>query len=964
MARGKTIRLTSLALANALLPVALLVFAVGFFPYKPLLPGLATFEDDRENGGWAGGRLEPVFDRVIFMVVDALRSDFVYGHNSGFHFTQKYEQDMIHGRESDTDVPCSLIRDGAAIPFTAHASPPTVTMPRIKALTTGSVPSFADLIFNLDESGSGANLATQDTWLAQIKAKGGKLVFFGDDTWLRLFPNDFFERADGTSSFFVSDFTEVDHNVTRHVPAELESDDWSAMIMHYLGLDHIGHKTGPQGPNMLPKQEEMDGIVKSIYEAMESQPHLAKSLLVLAGDHGMNAGGNHGGSGPGETEPALLFASPKFKERKNPTTYECPTSPKEGTEFHYYRKVQQSDIVPTLAGLLGMPISKNSLGVFIGELAEAWSDASRKAQIMYQNARQISKIVEAAYGADAYSTAVEKWSTCLRKDPSAGDCGIPDDQLSALAKRWSSTTLTMSGGSEARHGDMSQEAAAFLTVAQDILSSAASSYDVPRMVLGMLICGIALVMTLVSLPAVWPPSTAGSFFAITCFLYGIMMFASSYVEEEQHFWYWLTPAWVALLTAENVIRSRQRSEKLACFTSGLVILAVHRIAIRCNQTGQKHAGEPDIVHTFFPEHHLLMWLLILATYGYTCWMVAGRTFLDLVPGEVAALSAIVLAIPAVVFKLNFTHADAPELVQDLALQIRVWTAPFSLVSQAQVSFAVLLLAALTVSAMAVSLARGTELARKDGPAVNVTLAERLHHLLTLFLITQSRATNIPLFLGFALQSRALHQLLHSATHTDTEIVPRRSAAIPIPELATTALLLSHTYFFCEGGSNSISSVDLSNAYNGVGDYNVAAVGLLLFASNWNGPIWWCSVAVLMTFSRPSQAIDDSRTKTNGSRSWVNQERSKLRQDASATKPSSPSSAQDTNLWLWYVSCMTAFVAAGLLAVMTACTLLRTHLFIWTVFSPKYLYAMAWCIGWHLLVNIGFGGALRGLGSIA
>lgn len=81
-------------------------------------------------------------------------------------------------------------------------------MPRVKALTTGSVPSFADLIFNLDESGSGSTLATQDTWLAQIKAKGGKLVFYGDDTWLRLFPSNgsegFFERADGTSSFFVS----------------------------------------------------------------------------------------------------------------------------------------------------------------------------------------------------------------------------------------------------------------------------------------------------------------------------------------------------------------------------------------------------------------------------------------------------------------------------------------------------------------------------------------------------------------------------------------------------------------------------------------------------------------------------------------------------------------------------------------------------------------------------------------
>jgi ethanolaminephosphotransferase len=99
----------------------------------------------------------------------------------------------------------SLIRTGAAVPFTAHATPPTVTMPRIKALTTGSVPSFLDLILNFAESDTSSSLSSQDTWLAQIAARGGPLVFFGDDTWLKLFPADgFFRRADGTSSFFVS----------------------------------------------------------------------------------------------------------------------------------------------------------------------------------------------------------------------------------------------------------------------------------------------------------------------------------------------------------------------------------------------------------------------------------------------------------------------------------------------------------------------------------------------------------------------------------------------------------------------------------------------------------------------------------------------------------------------------------------------------------------------------------------
>lgn len=98
----------------------------------------------------------------------------------------------------------SLIRDGSAIPFTANARSPTVTMPRIKAITTGSIPSFVDLILNINEADTSSMLAAQDTWLSQLKAKDtGKLVMYGDDTWLKLFP-DTFDRHDGTSSFFVA----------------------------------------------------------------------------------------------------------------------------------------------------------------------------------------------------------------------------------------------------------------------------------------------------------------------------------------------------------------------------------------------------------------------------------------------------------------------------------------------------------------------------------------------------------------------------------------------------------------------------------------------------------------------------------------------------------------------------------------------------------------------------------------
>jgi ethanolaminephosphotransferase len=58
-----------LLVANLLIPVAILIFATGFFPYKPLLPGLATYDSVSEYGEPP----EAKFDRIVFMVIDALR---------------------------------------------------------------------------------------------------------------------------------------------------------------------------------------------------------------------------------------------------------------------------------------------------------------------------------------------------------------------------------------------------------------------------------------------------------------------------------------------------------------------------------------------------------------------------------------------------------------------------------------------------------------------------------------------------------------------------------------------------------------------------------------------------------------------------------------------------------------------------------------------------------------------------
>jgi ethanolamine phosphate transferase 2 subunit G len=182
-------------------------------------------------------------------------------------------------------------------------------------------------------------------------------------------------------------------------------------------------------------------------------------------------------------------------------------------------------------------------------------------------------------------------------------------------------------------------------------------------------------------------------------------------------------------------------------------------------------------------------------------------------------------------------------------------------------------------------------------------------------MTQSRATNIPLFLLCII----LHHCLQSLDLSTVQIT-------------TSSILLQYASFFAFGGSNAISSVDLSSAYNGISSFNVVAVGILTFISNWAGPIFWTSATNLLLLQR-------------------------RRNDAMNHGKSSRRSVFKTHLAL-----LTAFTASGIVFVMAACTALRTHLFIWTVFSPKYLYSVAWTLGQHLLINIGFGSALFWLGT--
>ncbi|PSN71579.1 alkaline phosphatase-like protein [Corynespora cassiicola Philippines] len=914
-----------LVIANLLIPVAILVFATGFFPYKPFMPGLATYEELGWKDAIGPAELpQAPFDKLVFMVVDALRSDFVFGEESGMTFVQ------------------SLIRDGSALPFTAHATAPTITMPRVKAMTTGSIPSFVDVILNFAESDTTSTLATQDTWLAQLKAKeGGKLVMYGDDTWLKLFP-DFFVRADGTSSFFVSDFTEVDNNVTRHVPSELLNGDWNAMIMHYLGLDHIGHKAGPRSPNMIPKQKEMDGIVRDIYGAIENEEHHENTLFVLCGDHGMNDGGNHGGSAPGETSPALVFMSPKLKRITESLERKSPAKPK--GDFDYYRKIEQSDIAPSLAGLLGFPVPRNNLGVFIQEFLQFWDNRSDRIQLLLRNAKQMKRIVAATFPSLQWVDEV------LETSDMGFDCFSSKVSLTtgqSLACKWQHIVQAMSTSSTGQSKQQVEAIYSFLTEAQETLSSTASNYNIPRLQLGMALAALSCIVIFIYLLPLRPITSTGIAFSLTLSLYAVLMFASSYVEEEHNFWYWATSAWFFYLF---ISESRKEWYPKFVFHPAIMLLIVHRVIRRWNQTGQKFAGADDIVTSgiFHGKASIFLWSLVGAAYMDITIRLArhvarsissfdeerSRNLDDFESTDVNRLMGMMAVFPlgatAFVFKLAFTARDAPELTIGVTGGMLQWIAGLSLIEVARMVFGGLVLNTLWI--ILSEWRRASQRKRGHGRG---DLALALFDLLSLLLLTQTKAENIPLFLLFRLQYFFLSLLNLSPT-----------------AITLTTTLLTQTSFFALGNTNSISTISLSNAYNGIASYNILLVGLLTFISNFAGPIFFSIVGVLLlgAHGQAQRFIDTSELQDVD---WVREERAYLER-MSKKEAEGRVRRAEWGAWAEHVGRLTAVGATGVLGVMSACFALRSHLFVWSVFSPKFLYAGAWAVMVHGGVEVGVG----------
>lgn len=307
--------------------------------------------------------------RVVLLVVDALKYDFAHWYNDNSSTSSYYRNKLsiIHELLENQPINSRL--------YKFIADPPTTTMQRLKGLTTGSLPTFIDI---------GSNFASEsineDNIVDQNIANG--IVFMGDDTWTNLFPGKF-RRQFPSPSFNVWDLDSVDKDVRYRMFFEMKKRDWSLLIAHVLGIDHCGHKHGANHPEMTRKLNDTNTLIKEIVESLEED-----TVLFVVGDHGMTESGDHGGDSSNEVEAAMFVYSkvPLVKYDLSRNT------------------VNQIDLVPTLASILGISIPFSNLGsVIINSLPSSSRNGQSEDDLWYSLYSVWRNIAQTKTYIDVYS---------------------------------------------------------------------------------------------------------------------------------------------------------------------------------------------------------------------------------------------------------------------------------------------------------------------------------------------------------------------------------------------------------------------------------------------------------------------------------------------------------------------------------------------------------------------------------
>ncbi|KAM0868625.1 hypothetical protein ACQ4PT_041189 [Festuca glaucescens] len=153
--------------------------------------------------------------------------------------------------------------------------------------------------------------------------------------------------------------------------------DKLVIFLHLLGCDSNGHAHRPYSSIYLNNVKVVDEIAERMYNLMERYFNDNQTAYVFTADHGMSDKGSHGDGHPSNTDTPLVawgagIRSPKFVAYTDKPDdgfrfvddhrHDMPTPQNWALEGFERVDVNQADIAPLMATLVGLPCPLNSVG--------------------------------------------------------------------------------------------------------------------------------------------------------------------------------------------------------------------------------------------------------------------------------------------------------------------------------------------------------------------------------------------------------------------------------------------------------------------------------------------------------------------------------------------------------------------------------------------------------------------------
>uniref|UniRef100_A0A8C9XSF3 GPI ethanolamine phosphate transferase 1 n=1 Tax=Sander lucioperca TaxID=283035 RepID=A0A8C9XSF3_SANLU len=194
------------------------------------------------------------------------------------------------------------------------------------------------------------------------------------DTWVFTQVKSFFQSAKSNSSLRAS---------------LLEGEN--IFFLHLLGIDTNGHAHRPMSREYLENIGLVDSGVAELVSMVEDFfGHDGRTAYVFTSDHGMTNWGSHGAGHPSETlTPLVVWGAGVHNAHIVTEPQPFNDGYLQDWKLEHLRRVDvnQADIAPLMASLIGVPFPVNSVGVL--PLLYLNNSDQFKAESMYTNAIQV-----------------------------------------------------------------------------------------------------------------------------------------------------------------------------------------------------------------------------------------------------------------------------------------------------------------------------------------------------------------------------------------------------------------------------------------------------------------------------------------------------------------------------------------------------------------------------------------------